>query len=146
MGIDEVTWTAVAAVLTALGALWTVHAFRKRGVASGLNGLGLTLLPPALWATGTLPMLTEVGDSVARWAAGLVFSPLTWAGIVLAGLSVLLFGTSRALTSRGVGARPSRPATESAPPRGEVSGGQPAADPIDGLDDIEAILKRHGIQ
>lgn len=147
--MDEVTWAALATVLTALGAAWTWYAFRHRGVASGLRGAGLTLLPPAAFLTGTLEMFTEIGGSVLDWASSLVLSPLVWAGIVLSGLSVLLLGTSAMLRERGRGTKPGGSAAT--PDRAELpsssGGGEPtigsAADPD--LDDIEAILKRRGI-
>ncbi len=150
--MDEVTWAALTAVLTALGAAWTWFAFRRRGVASGLRGAGLTLLPPAAWLTGTLEMFGEIGSSVGGWATGLVLSPLVWAGIVLAGLSVVLLGSSAALRSRGRGGAPAvtdgeqttRPGLPSARGKGKDKGkGEPAID--DDLSDIEAILKRRGI-
>lgn len=147
------TWTAVAGVLTALGAVWTVHAFRKRGPVSGLRGTGLTLLPVAAWATGSLEMFAEVSMSVVDWAAGFVFSPLAWIGIVVLGIAVLLFGTAQAMSARGVGGRPGR--TSSHPPEQAGAGARkpglpPASGPAapvidDDLDDIEAILRRRGI-
>jgi len=146
--VDEVTWAALTAVLTALGAAWTWYAFRHRGIASGLRGAGLTLLPPAAYLTGTLEMFTEIGTSVAGWATSLVLDPRVWAGIVLAGLSVLLLGTSAALRSRGRGGKPGAvrgtPDAQQ-PPALPPSGGrgEPAID--DDLSDIEAILKRRGI-
>ena len=104
--MDDVTWAALTAVLTALGAAWTWYAFRNRGVASGLRGAGLTLIPPAAWLTGTLEMFTEIGGSVADWATHLVLSPIVWAGIVVAGLSVVLLGSSAMLRERGRGLKP----------------------------------------
>lgn len=146
--MDEVTWAALTAVLTALGAAWTWFAFRRRGVASGLRGAGLTLLPPAAYLTGTLEMFTEIGGSVLDWATSLVFSPLVWAGIVLAGLSVLLLGSASALRARGRGAAPAvthsqeKPGLPRSSKRGEPAiGGSEDPD----LADIEAILKRRGI-
>ncbi|WP_432479098.1 hypothetical protein [Nocardioides sp. GXQ0305] len=146
--MDEVTWTALTAVLTAVGAAWTWYAFRHRGVASGLRGAGLTLLPPAAYLTGTLEMFTEIGTSVADWATSLVLSPVVWAGIVLAGLSVLLLGTSGAIRRRSAGApassgsgRETR-ASRKALPAGEQKG-EPLLD--DDLSDVEEILKRRGI-
>ncbi|GAA1475581.1 hypothetical protein GCM10009623_00270 [Nocardioides aestuarii] len=141
--MDEVTWAALTAALTALGAAWTWYAFRHRGVASGLRGAGLTLLPPAAWLTGTMEMFTRIGGAVSSWATGLVLSPLVWAGIVLAGLSVVLLGTSSALRSRARGVtsddRPKRGLPASSQGKGEPALGD------DDLGDVEDILKRHGI-
>lgn len=147
------TWTALTAVLTAVGAAWTWYAFRHRGVASGLRGAGLTLLPPAAFLTGTMEMFTEIGGSVLDWATSIVLDPFVWAGIVLAGLSVVLLGTSSALRGRGRGGAPGGPsgATREAP-AGRRGGELPAAprgtgEPLldDDLSDVEEILKRRGI-
>ena len=137
--MDDVTWAALTAVLTALGAAWTWYAFRNRGAASGLRGAGLTLLPPAAWLTGTLEMFTEIGGSVADWATHLVLSPIVWAGIVLTGLSVVLLGSSAALRERGRGGKSQAPKALAC---GPAPHGQPG---LDDRDDIEAILKRRGI-
>ena len=150
--MDEVTWTALTAVLTALGAAWTWYAFRHRGAASGLRGAGLTLLPPAAFLTGTLEMFTEIGGSVFDWATSIVLSPIVWAGIVLAGLSVVLFGTSAALRKRGQGEAPAKADQRRETRAGRREGELPAAgktrgEPVldDDLADVEAILKRRGI-
>lgn len=154
MGLDEATWTALAAVLTAMGAVWTVYAFRNRGVASGIRGAGLTLLPVAAWATGSLRMFAEVLDAVVDWATGLVFSPLVWLGVSLFGLAVVLLVVAGLMRSRGVGARAvgsgGRAGRREAPApdaRGEVSasgsGDEPAVD--DDMAEIEELLRRRGI-
>ena len=153
------TWAALTTVLTALGAAWTWYAFRNRGIASGLRGAGLTLLPPAAFLTGTLEMFTEIGGSVLDWATSLVLNPMVWAGIVLAGLSVLLLGSSAMLRERGRGGKPGVDAAPSKQPkqtsradgRGELPAASGRGEPLIGgssdpdLADIEAILKRRGI-
>lgn len=144
------TWAALTAVLTALGAAWTWYAFRHRGVASGLRGSAVTLLFPAAYLTGTLEMFTEIGASVLDWSTGLVLNPMVWAGIVLAGLSVLLFGSSSMLRERGRGGKPPKQASSpqdraALPP--SSGRGEPVITGSDDPDlaDIEAILKRRGI-
>ena len=121
-GVDDVTWGALTLTLTLLGGLWTFYAFRSRGVASGLRGAGLTLLPAAAWMTGTLEMFTDIGGAVGDWATHLVFSPIVWAGIVLAGISVLLFGASSALRERGRGGKPGAAAAPAEPAKREQEG------------------------
>ena len=149
--VDEVTWTALTAVLTALGAAWTWYAFRNRGAASGLRGAGITLLAPAAYLTGTLEMFTEIGSSVADWATSIVLNPVVWAGIICAGLSVVLLGTSAALRKRQQGADPASGRKREAGPGRKAGELPPAAgkkgEPLldDDLSDIEEILKRRGI-
>ncbi len=146
--MDEVTWAALTVTLTAVAAVWTWFAFRRRGVAAGLRGTAFTLLPPAAFLTGTLEMFTEIGGSVADWATHLVLSPVVWLGLVLAGVSAVLFVLSGALRSRkGSDAEPRRDLPADAPAAGQLGAsgrkGEPATD--DDLADIEAILRKRGI-
>jgi hypothetical protein len=149
VNIDSSTWQALGLTLTCIGLLLSVVAWRRRGPASGLRGVAWSLLPAAAGLTGTLRLLWEIGDSVASWAARLVFSPVVWLGIVLAGVSVVLFVVSAAMKSRGVGSR--RPVGSQQHDRGELPerGSSRKAEPAvqdQDMDDIEAILKKHGIQ
>jgi hypothetical protein len=147
--IDSSTWQALGLTLTGIGLLLSVLAWRRRGPASGLRGVAWSLLPAAAGLTGTLRLLWDIGDSVASWAARLVFSPVVWVGIVLAGVSAVLFVVSGSMRSRGVGAR--RPVGSQKSDRGELPErrssrkAEPAVQDKD-MDDIEAILRKHGIQ
>ena len=148
--MDDATWTALTltVVLTTLGAAGTWLAFRRRGLPAGLLGLAITLLFPAAYLTRTLRMFADIAGSVASWATSLVFSPSVWIGIVLAGTSVVLFATSRALGARELGTRgtPRRAAVPDAGSTRAVSATgarEPAVD--DDLADIEAILRKRGI-
>jgi hypothetical protein len=151
-GIDSSTWQALGLTLSVVGLLLSVLLWRRRGPASGLRGVAWALLPAAAGLTGTLRLLWQIGDSVVSWAVRLVFSPVVWLGIVLAGVSVLLFGVSGAMRARGVGSK--RPAKERSvkqgagkelPQQRSARKAEPAAQDED-LDDIEAILRKHGIQ
>jgi hypothetical protein len=152
--VDEASWLAWTATLTVLGTVWAVYAFRNRGVASGLRGAGIALLPAAAYLTGTLEMFTEIGTSVTDWATHLVFSPKVWVGVVLAGLAALCLFVSGALRGRGRGAGQDRAAekrsrkqvrSEGSPTlgAGRHQKGEPMID--DDLADIEAILRKRGI-
>ena len=148
-GVDEATWAALTLTLTAIGAVWTWFAFRRRGAAAGLRGAAFTLLPPAAFLTGTLEMFTEIGGSVADWATHLVLSPVVWLGIVLTGVSGVLFVVSGAIRSRQLGDSEPRgkEALGSDKPAGELKAsgrkGEPAID--DDMAEIEAILRKRGI-
>ena len=147
-GLDYTTWQALGLTLTLLGLVLSVLVWRRRGAASGLRGVAWSLLPLAAALTGTLRLLWRVGDAVVDWAVRLVFSPVVWLGIVLAGVSVVLFVVSGVLRKRspagkGRTARKQVTAERSSAPATR-SYTAPAAE--EGLeDDIEAILRRHGI-
>lgn len=148
--MDEVTWGALALTLTVAGGLYTWWAFTRRGLTPGLRGLALTLLPVAAWLTGTLQMFTQIASSVGRWATSLVFSPIVWLGTSAAGVSVALFLLARVIDShRGVtpaaAGREKRVKSSDSkqlPPRAGA-GAAPAADEFA---DIEAMLRKRGIQ
>ena len=151
-GIDSSTWQALGVTLSVVGLLLSVLLWRRRGPASGLRGVAWALLPAAAGLTGTLRLLWQIGDSVVSWAVRLVFSPVVWLGLVLAGVSVVLFGVSGAMRARGTGSKRqakdrsvrSRQAEE-LPEQRSARKAEPAVKDED-MDDIEAILRKHGIQ
>ena len=145
--LDSTTWGALALVLTIVGGALSWVAWRRRGLAAGLRGLAWTLVPIAAWLTGTLKLAANIINDVLDWAARLVFSPTVWLGIIVAGAAVVLWVISGQLKSRGIGVRGQ--VKESGPQ--QVAAGKPATkrrpanDDLEDMDDIEAILKRHGI-
>ena len=148
---DATVWQALGVTMTAVGLLLSGLVWRRRGAASGLRGVAWSLLPLAAALMGLLRVVWEVADSVSSWAVRLVFSPVVWAGVVVAGVSVALFVVSGFLRRRAP--RPTR-AERKAARAGEqpaaVTGdrSRPGATPAvkdDDMDDIEAILRKHGI-
>lgn len=141
---DSVTWQALTLVLTIAGLVGTGLLWRARGPVVGLRVLAVSLLPAAAYLTGTLRLAWEIGDAVGSWAVRLAFSPAVWLGVSLAGASVVLFVLASFLGRRGVGSR-GRPDAQLPSARS----GQPARQQQDtgdaDLEDIEAILRRHGI-
>jgi hypothetical protein len=159
--IDSSTWQAVGVTLSVVGLVLSALLWKRRGAAAGLRAVAWSLLPAALGLTGTLRLGWQVGDLVVSWAARLVFSPVVWAGIVLAGVSVVLFGVSSAVRSRSAGAsaKAAGSATKAGSAKGVGAGTDAGALPAkrssrkagpaagdDDMDDIEAILRKHGIQ
>jgi hypothetical protein len=138
-------------MLTCIGLFLSYLAYRRRGLASGLRGVAWSLLPLAAALTRTLKLAGEIVSDVGDWATHLVFSPTVWLGISLAGVSVVLFGTSAWLRSRGAGAgADTSTSTGTRTPAGDLPQG-PSRKPArgagdDDFADIEAILRKHGIQ
>ena len=48
-------------------------------------------------------MFTGIAQEIGDWASHLVFSPVVWLGVVLAGISVVLIVASGRLRARQVG-------------------------------------------
>jgi hypothetical protein len=153
-GVDEATWAALAATLTLLGLVWTWVSFRRRGTTAAMRALGFTLLPAAAFLTGTLEMFTEIAGSVTDWATSLVFNPVTWAGIGLGGLGIVLIVVAGVLRDRQLGRTTGTgPAAATGPARRrevpEASSTRaPRQEPVvdDEMAEIEALLKKRGIQ
>jgi hypothetical protein len=164
-GLDSSTWQALGLVLTIAGLAVSAILWSRRGPASGLRGAAWSLLPLAAGLTGVLKLGWEITDSVVTWAARLVFSPVVWLGLVVAAVSMVLFVVSGWMRRRGVGGgrakqvssggresaagelprRRSTPAA-TATPTGLQAGPRTKAGAGDDMDEIEEILRRHGIQ
>lgn len=162
--MDNASWGALALALTVVAGLWTWFAFRNRGVRSGVRGVAITILPIAAYLTHTLRLLGRIVDAIGDWAVGLVFSPTVWVGIALAGVAALILFVSARIPGgedRGE-TRAERRAAKRRSPQGRPDAaslpqGRPASRPAgrsdgglgdtlgDDLDDINAILKKHGI-
>jgi hypothetical protein len=145
-GVDYATWQALGLTLTVLGLVLSVLLWRRRGAAAGLRAAAWALLPLAAALTGTLRLAWRVGDAVVDWAVRLVLSPTVWLGVLLAGISVVLFVVSGVLRRRGADrAVPAGDTKQPAVTRGPQGQGRPAVAGDDDMADIEAILKKHGI-
>lgn len=140
--MDDATWAALTLTLTVLGAVWTWHAFRRRGLASGLRGAGLMLLPVAAYLTDTLRMFTRIVTAVGDWATGLVLSPVVWAGIAVAGVAVVLLVVAGLVRDRE---RARGVVQESRSAKGEPAIGGTEGGGNDEMAEIEALLRKRGI-
>jgi hypothetical protein len=82
-------------------------------------------------------LIARVGDALSDWTARFVFNPAAWTGLLLALVAVCLIVGGGRLARRGS----AQPVVASA--RNRVRAVPRAADPAE--DDIEAILRKHGI-
>jgi hypothetical protein len=160
---NDLTLLPFCAGLTLLGLIGSWLAWRRRGAAAGVRGVAWSLLPVSLYLTGLLELVWDVVRSTVSWVTHLIFSPTVWAGVALFGVSVVLYVVSgvakgrRApekaaktkptaapgeLTSTGPApASASAPAKPAKAPKGAKASQQESSE----FDEIEDILKRHGI-
>jgi hypothetical protein len=146
-GLDATTWQALGLVVTLLGLGVSAVVWRRRGPASGLRGAAWSLLPASAGFTGTLQLVWEIGADVGSWALRLVFSPVVWLGVILAVVAGVLFVVSGAMRSRRAGGRSQRATRRAVTDSRSTRAAQPKpSGDGDGMDDdIEAILRKHGI-
>ena len=140
--MEDAAWLALALSLTVLGGIWTWVSFRRRGTRSGLRALAVTLLPLAAYFTDTLQMLTAIATEVGDWASSLVFDPVTWLGISMAGLSVVLFVVSGRMRPRAVDRSAETSAVQN---RTKSDAKRPAIAQDEDMAEIEALLRKRGI-
>jgi hypothetical protein len=162
---NDLTLLPFCVGLTLLGLIGSWAAWRRRGAAAGTRGVAWSLLPVSLYLTGLLELVWDVVRSSVSWVTHLIFSPTVWAGVALFGVSVVLYVVSGVARGRGGDrARKDKSQTKPASPAGELTATGPApasaapakaAKPGKGskgrqqesseFDEIEDILKRHGI-
>jgi hypothetical protein len=162
MSFSQIPWFFLCGGLTAVGLVGSWFALRRRGARAALRGVAWSLLPIAAYLVGVLQVLWRFGIAIGDFFSGLAFSPKVWSGVIIAGVSVVLFVVTGGLRGR---ARRKRAKTEqdsqppppralaTAPPTPTTVSRRAAPVPAKrkgGADDedfgeVAAILKRHGI-
>ena len=149
MTYDAAAWGALAFALTILGGVVTFFRWRARGLAALLRGAGVSLLPVAAWLTGLLHLVSDVAGAVVALGGA-------------PGLRPADVARGRALRRRGGAPRGRHPASPARPGgreqrragRSAAGASRKAAAPgpepspsigLEDMDDIEAILRKHGI-
>ncbi len=140
MSTTTLLWLPWVAGLTAI-ALWLALRARRRGDLLGaVRWVGWGLIPPALLMTGSVGLVGRISSAVASWAANLVLNPVTWAGLLMGGVAIVMIGGATALRRRR-GPAPAAPAGKE-----KRAVGQPKQAPVDDdMAEIEEILRRRGI-
>ncbi len=148
-GTDSLTWLALGATLTVAGLLAAALVWSRRGAGRGLRVAAWALLPLAAALTGLLRLVADIVDAVARWATRLVFSPSVWLGVVVAGLAVVLWVLGRAVSARSARSGPASSSQPAVAPGASTRARPPArrgrGAVVEDQDDIEEILRKHGI-
>jgi len=168
---NSIAWFPLCVGLTAAGLVYSWFAWRRRGARRGIRATAWSVLPLAAYLTGAILLIGRIGSAIVQFAGSFVFSPKTWAGVALFGLSVLLFLTSGGMPKLSSGKKRARKKEAKQAAAGAGSGvavpdgrgnraaevtagaarpakaaqGKGAADD-DGLDaDVAEILRRRGI-
>jgi hypothetical protein len=167
MSFSQIPWFFLCGGLTAVGLIGSWFALRRRGPRAAARWLAWALLPIAAYLVGVLQVLWRFGVAIGDFFSGLAFSPKVWSGVILAGVSLVLFVVTGGLRGRARrkhakaerdSQEPVTKALATAPPRTApaAGAGRPAAAPVpakrkgaapddDDFGEVAAILKRHGI-
>ena len=167
MSFSQIPWFFLCGGLTAVGLIGSWFALRRRGPRAAARWLAWALLPIALYLVGILQVLWRFGVAIGDFFGGLAFSPKVWSGVILAGISLVLFVVTGGLRGRARRKRakaepdsqpPATRALGAAPPAAASAGmaSRPKAAPVpakrkgaapddEDFGEVAAILKRHGI-
>jgi hypothetical protein len=136
--------------LTLLGVIATGVAWRRGNKGRVIQGIGLALVPIALYFSGLLTLLWNAVVAIGTWASKIIFSPGVWFGLSLLGLCIVLWvvggligrrSSAKSKEATGQSTAGALPAKKGAAKSG---GSQPPID--EEMAEIEAILKSRGIQ
>jgi len=167
---NSIAWFPLCVGLTGVGLVLSWFTWRRRGIRRGIRAVAWSLLPLAAYLTGGILLIGRIGSAVVQFASSFVFSPKTWAGVILFCLSALIFLTSggiprlsrkkRRASKKAVGQQPADAGQAVTPGQGSravaqvgaakaakpAKQGKGGSDDDDGLDpEVSAILRRHGI-
>jgi hypothetical protein len=158
---------AICVAVSALGLVWSWRTWRKNGATRGIRAVAWSLLPLAAYLVGAVGLLGRLVNAVVRFAGAFVFSPKSWAGVIVLGLIAVLFlasgglplmnwrknrkrrkvsgsdgaGDGQAAVPAGRQAPEGRKAVEPRRSKATVPGGGDDED----MKDIQEILRRRGI-
>jgi hypothetical protein len=138
--IGPILW-ALTISLTTFAAVWSVVAYRRRGMPGLVRGAGLMLLPLGLLLTGLLLLALRVVDAVVLWASRLAFRPTVWLGMVILAIAIVLVKAGK-----GPRTRPTPTPGKLATARSVkvVGSRRYVPDPDAELAEIEHLVRRRG--
>jgi len=164
MSFSQIPWFLLCGGLTAVGLIGSWFTLRRRGPRAAARVLAWALLPIALYLVGILQVLWRFGVAIGDFFSGLAFSPKVYIGLIIAGISVLLFFVTGGLRRRSMkqqeGEKKTKQDTDAGPGQlmpstATTARTQPvpapakrkksAAAPDEDFDEVADILKRHGI-
>lgn len=157
MDYNDISWLPLVVGLSGIGVALSWLAWKRRDLAAGLRGFGLSLMPIAAYLTGVLKLIWKIGAAFGDWAVNLVFSPTVWLGVIIGGIGAVFLVVGGMLSRRRPGAttapagveaagKPARGGAGTKPPKSVGSTrSQPASSVDSDFAEIEQILKNRGI-
>ncbi|WP_431871781.1 cellulose synthase [Nocardiopsis eucommiae] len=155
----------LGAALTAVGFVISYFVWRRKGAAYGLRGVAWSLLPVIAGLLLLMDVVLQFVLGVLGILLTMAFKLQSWVGLGLAVLMVVLYVVSGFMKSKGIGVKPGARPEDRARARAEGGGGAPAAGAApapagqvnapkqakapsadDDFDDIEALLRKRGIE
>ncbi|MFE1166847.1 cellulose synthase [Nocardiopsis sp. NPDC058789] len=155
----------LGAALTAVGFVISYFVWRRKGAAYGLRGVAWSLLPVIAGLLLLMDVVLQFVLGVLGILLTMAFKLQSWVGLGLAVLMVVLYVVSGFMKSKGIGVKPGARPEDRARARTEGGGGAPAAGAApapagqvnapkqakapaadDDFDDIEALLRKRGIE
>jgi len=122
---NSIEWFPICVGLSAAGLILSWFTFRRRGLRRGIRAVAWSLLPLALYLTGSILLVGRIGSAIVQFASAFVFSPKTYAGVVLFVLAAVIF-----LVSGGIpllSSRKRRARKKELKQQGTAAGEPPAA-------------------
>jgi hypothetical protein len=92
---NSIEWLPICLGLSAAGLVLSWLTWRRKGFRRGVRAVAWSLLPLALYLTGSILLVGRIGSAIVQFASAFVFSPRTWAGVtlfILAGVIFLVSG------------------------------------------------------
>jgi hypothetical protein len=165
MGVWSSIGGAICVAVTALGLVWSYRIWRKDGWSRGLRAIAWSLIPLAAYLTSAVGLIGRLVNAVVIFAGSIVFSPKTYAGVIVVVVALVLFIVSGGLPLAKERKARKRRKAEKAAARAQRESGQPAATASqakaveprktgakaavpggdDDMSDVEEILRRRGI-
>src|ERR1700728_4878237 len=87
---NSIAWFPLCAGLTGVGLVLSWFTWRRRGRRRGIRAVAWSLLPMALYLTGSILLVGRIGSALVRFASAFVFSPKTWSGVALLVLAAVM--------------------------------------------------------
>jgi cytochrome c oxidase assembly factor CtaG len=88
---NNIAWFPLCVGLSGVGLVLSWLTWRRRGVRRGIRAAAWSLLPLALYLTGSILLVGRIGSAVVNFAQSFVFSPKTWSGVVLFVVAAVIF-------------------------------------------------------